>query len=116
MKYRALKKYNSAPDNPIEITKGEELLIFEESDPHGDWPNWLFCKGENKEGWVPKQIITIEGSKGISSENYTAIEMNLTLGDVIISSRELNGWIWGTKENEPDLFSWAPLDCLEVIY
>ena len=115
MKYKVIKEYNDAPSAPIQISKGEELVIIKESDSNGDWPNWIFCKGKNKEGWVPRQIISIEGTRGKSSENYIAKEFNLTIGEILISNRELNGWIWGNKENEPDDFGWASLNCLEKV-
>ena len=115
MKYQVIKEYNGAPSTPIQISKGEEIVIIKESDSNGDWPNWIFCKGKNKEGWVPKQIISIEGKRGISSENYVANEFNLTIGEILISNRELNGWIWGNKEKEPDDFGWASLNCLEKV-
>lgn len=113
--YRAVKNYDEAPENPIRLSAGETVEIKEESDPSGEWPNWLFCKGDCKEGWVPKQIIEASGEKGIVREHYDASEFNLVPGDIIVAEKELNGWVWGTKQNEPDRYGWAPLNCLERI-
>ena len=115
MKYTVIREYNDAAESPIQISKSEELTIIKESDPSGDWPNWLFCKGIDKEGWVPKQIISIHGSKGISTEDDIAKEFNLSIGETLESTRELNGWIWGTKKSNPEDFGWAPLSCLEKV-
>ena len=115
MRYKAVKEYNDAPPNPISISRGEELVLVEESDPSGDWPNWVYCKGDNKEGWVPKQIVDAEGEKLISSEDYSAKEHDLKTGDILISTKELNGWIWSHKEQEPDMWAWAPLNHLQAL-
>ncbi len=113
MRYIVIKEYTDAPLSPISIKKGEALVLIEESDPTGDWPNWVFCKGEGKEGWIPKQILAVDGSKAITVQDYTAREHNLIKGEVLIQLKELNGWIWGYKENEPDLLGWAPLNHLK---
>jgi len=112
MKYRVVKKYNDAPEFPIKIEKGETLHLIEESDAKGDWPNWLLCKGNNKEGWVPKQILTVEGNLVVVMEDYIATEHNLEIGDILIANKHLNGWLWGVKESVSNNFAWAPLNCL----
>lgn len=115
MKYKVVKNYKDAPKDPIQIKKNEELIIIKKSDPNGDWPNWLLCKGIGKEGWIPKQIISVKGAEGIASEDYTARELNISVGEILISKRELNGWIWGANEKKPEDLGWAPLNCLQVI-
>ncbi|MGL1893670.1 MAG: SH3 domain-containing protein [Spirochaetaceae bacterium] len=114
MKYKVIKKYNDIPDKPIEIIKGEVLEFIEESDPNGDWPNWILCTGDNKEGWIPKQILNVEGNTVISLEEYTAKEHCLFIDEILLSKRELNGWIWAVKENSPDAWGWAPLNHLQI--
>ena len=115
MKYRAIKSYTEPTTKPIEIVKGEKLIVIKESDPLGDWPNWLYCQGDKKEGWVPKQIIALKGTIGVSLENYCAKEFTLVEGETLVSYRQLNGWIWGIKANNPGNCAWAPLNCLEKI-
>lgn len=112
MKYKVIKAYDDKPKNPITIHKGEVLEYIEESDPDGDWPNWIFCKGDGKEGWVPKQILEINGKTGISLKDYIAVEHSLKLDEIIVADYELNGWIWSFKEDSPNVFAWAPLNCL----
>ena len=115
MKYIVKKKYCDAPKYPIKIGVGEVLQFVEESNPDGDWANWIFCKGFDKEGWVPKQILTIEGSKVVSLNDYNATEHNLNIGEVLSANESLNGWIYGTKDSSPDTIGWAPLNCLEKL-
>ncbi len=47
---------------------------------------------------MPKQILVVEGTRGLATEDYCAKEFHLVKGEVLISIRELNGWIWGFKE------------------
>ena len=115
MKYRAIRAYCEAPSNPIMIIAGEKLAVIKESDSSGDWPDWVFCKGDGKEGWIPRQILTITGTEAVSSEDYCAREFNLSQGEILTAERLLNGWIWGAKETAPSDKGWAPLNCLEPV-
>ncbi|EGQ7979812.1 MULTISPECIES: SH3 domain-containing protein [Vibrio] len=112
MKYKVVKEYFDAPENPIRIEKGEILQFVEESNPEGDWANWVYCKGINKEGWVPKQILEIEGDKVVVLKDYFAREHTLVIGDNVVAEYELNGWIWCEKESMPNVYAWAPINHL----
>lgn len=115
MKYRVIKEYSDIPQNPIKIIKNEVFKFIEESDPKGDWPNWIFCKGKNKEGWIPKQILKIKGTHVTSLEYYFAKEHILIKNEIIVSEKELNGWVWGIKKSNPDILGWAPLNHLQKL-
>jgi len=115
MQYRVIKDYNDAPAQAIKLCVDEQLQVIEESNPVGDWPNWVFCKGESKQGWVPKQILNIEGEVAICSKNYDATEHNVTVGDIIIANEGLNGWVYGIKNGVQETLGWAPLNCLEKV-
>ena len=114
MRYRVIKEYRDAPQNPIEIKKDEVLEFIEESDQDGDWPNWIFCRGKNKEGWIPRQILDVDGTIATASEDYSAKEHNLEKGEVLISRKKLNGWVYGEKESNPGTLGWAPLNHLQM--
>lgn len=113
MKYKVIKEYNDSPENPIELKKDEVLEFIEESNPSGDWPNWIYCKGHNKVGWVPKQILKIKDKQVIVLKDYIATEHNLKLNEIVIQDYELNGWIWSYKEDSK-VYGWAPLNCLTL--
>lgn len=115
MKYKVIKDYNDTPEDPIKIFKGEILEFVEESDPSGDWPNWVYCKGDKKEGWIPKQILVVKNKKVISLEDYFAREHFLIKDEIILSEKELNGWIWGNKISKPEELGWAPLNHLQQL-
>lgn len=112
MKYQAVKAYTDAPSNPISVTKGEKLRFVEESDPNGDWPNWVLCHGKSKEGWVPKQILNITNSEVTSLQDYVAKEHTLVVGEILLAEYQLNGWIWCEKASLSGEFAWAPLNHL----
>ncbi|WP_413112599.1 hypothetical protein [Thaumasiovibrio sp. DFM-14] len=115
MKYTVVKEYNDAPESPIQVVKGEQLQFVEESNPNGDWANWVFCKGASKEGWIPKQILTIEDNQVFVLQDYFANEHTLTLGETLIAEYELNGWIWSTKTGASGDSAWAPLNHLSKL-
>lgn len=112
--YEVIKKHTQEFKNPIKLSVGEKIICTEKSDPNGDWPNWIFCKTENNEGWVPDQIIEENGEVGIIIEDYCAIEFDLEIGEILFSEKILNGWIWGYKKDNPNVKTWAPLNHLAV--
>ncbi|KZN52841.1 SH3 domain-containing protein [Pseudoalteromonas luteoviolacea] len=115
MEYKVVKDYQDAPESPIRIVKGERLQLVEESNPEGDWANWILCRGENKEGWVPKQILVIENNEVTVLEDYVANEHNLTVGEILVQEHELNGWIWSKKLGNSEELAWAPLNHLRAV-
>ena len=115
MEYKVVKIYQDDPELPIQIVKGEKLQFVEESNPEGDWANWIFCRGENKEGWVPKQILAVNNSEVTVLEDYFAKEHSLTVGDILVKEHELNGWIWSKKLGDSEELAWAPLNHLRAV-
>ncbi|MEZ8330450.1 SH3 domain-containing protein [Vibrio splendidus] len=112
MEYNVVKNYKDEPELPIRIVKGEKLQFVEESNPEGDWANWIFCRGENKEGWVPKHILAVNNSEVTVLEDYFAKEHRLIVGDILVKEHELNGWIWSYKLGNSEELAWAPLNHL----
>ncbi|WP_070963846.1 hypothetical protein [Vibrio sonorensis] len=112
MKYKVIKAYTDAPEVPIQISVGEKLQFVKDSESDGPWANWIYCKGVDKEGWVPKQILQFGESELTVTQDYIATEHSLTEGEVLVKKRELNGWIWAEKETELGQFAWAPLNHL----
>lgn len=112
MKYKVTSAYIEAPEQPIKIEKGETLQFVKESDPEGEWANWAYCKGVDKEGWVPKQLLEINGNEVTVLKDYCAKEHNLAVGEVLHAEYELNGWIWCEKEEPRGSYAWAPLNHL----
>lgn len=113
--YRVLRSRTAESDNPIKLVADEEVTCLEESDANGEWPNWTLCQNASNEGWVPSQIIKRDGMRGVILENYNATEFSIEVGEVYISNKILNGWIWGYREGNPNQLAWVPLNCIELI-
>lgn len=66
-----------------------------------NWENWMFCHEEkyDRKGWVPEQIIRKDmNGTGIIIKQYTAKELNVSIGERLIGLEELNGWVWCEKQ------------------
>ncbi len=115
MQYKVVKEYRDGPEHPIKVVAGETLQFVEESNPNGDWPNWIFCKGKDKQGWVPKQILKTVDNQVTVQQDYYALEHCLSVGEKLTAHSTLNGWIWAEKLNAPQKFAWAPLNHLQQV-
>lgn len=119
-RYLVIKEWRSLYPNPILLNRGSEVIIDntrKETDP--DWKGWVWCRSVEKEGWVPRQILNhVEDgeiiSRAIAQEDYSAKELNVEKGELVIGEKRLNGWLWCRKETQDD-FGWLPLDVLERV-
>jgi hypothetical protein len=116
--YLVTERYETEFTNPITLTAGEKVTIGEDPDPEMNpdtWINWEYCiksDGSNA-GFVPRQIIEIEGEHGIILENYSAKEMTVEKGEIVEGIKELNGWLWAKNKATGEI-GWIPLEVLEV--
>lgn len=113
IEYRVIKSRKSVTDNPIIVNQSEEVICCEESSEDGDWAGWVYCKSQNNEGWIPRQIIDRCGDVGIILEDYDAREFDIQVDEIIIMDEKLNDWIWGSKKDDPLTKAWVPLNHLE---
>lgn len=78
-----------------------------------EWSGWIFCTSI-KTGvscWVPKQITSVDSAyRGVINEDYSAHELNASIGQTVTIERELNGWAWCCDGEQ---HGWLPLDKLE---
>lgn len=109
-----MEKWKKSYPDPIIIHKGDEVTV-DLSITDTDWPDWIWCIAENgKDGWVPVQILgdTTHNSsskyKTVVLENYSANELTVEKGEILIGNRTLNGWVWCWKEND-NTKGWVPL-------
>jgi hypothetical protein len=120
-KYVVIKSWVSSYSNPISLKKGElvEIDISRQED-NPNWQDWVWCKSSNNEGWVPVQALKTNSTtpNGLLQAtvlvNYTAKELNVTVGQVVVEERELNGWIWAKSPATNDE-GWVPIECLQDI-
>ncbi|MDN5418695.1 MAG: hypothetical protein L0G09_14795 [Acinetobacter sp.] len=99
MKLIAIAAHRSEYLEPIHFSKGTLLNIGEKYQGSENWDNWYFCTVDNGlEGWVPTQIIEwINKHQGYAIADYTAKELNVDHGDLLLGEEQLNGWIWCSR-------------------
>ncbi|NEZ58136.1 SH3 domain-containing protein [Adonisia turfae] len=115
-RYLVTQDHTSEYPEPITFTKGAPLTVGERYEGSEGWKDWFFCSTPGQEsGWVPAQIIEIiNGNTARARENYTARELSVQKGDLLLGSRALNGWVW--CENPASSESgWVPLSNLQEV-
>lgn len=100
MKYIVMKSHVSNYPDPICLDEGDFVSIGEKYKGPENWDGWVYCSEEKykRKGWVPEQIISkrTDGS-GAIIRRYTAKELNVSSGEILIGLEELNGWLWCEK-------------------
>lgn len=109
MRYEVIKEHRSHYPNPITLSKGQSVLLGKKYEGPENWNNWIFCYtlDGSLEGWVPEQIIQSEEKIGLILEDYTAKELDVDVGEIVVGTKEWNGWIWCEKRNGSDS-GWIP--------
>lgn len=114
--YQVIQDHHSEYPEPIHFVKGTLLTLGERYEGPEGWEDWLFCTVPgHKGGWVPLQILDrVDGNSARAREDYTARELDVRMGERLIGSRHLNGWVW--CENPGSHASgWVPLANLRAI-
>jgi len=110
-----IKEWKSNYPNPIKLEQNEIVRIKEKENDNPNWKGWMFCENSNSSGWVPEQIINrIEKNKGLIKERYSAKEININEGEIVIGLKELNGWIWAKRKTDSNE-GWLPCEILKEI-
>ena len=114
--YKVVKHYENSNTDPIELKIGDTVTLGERSEEDGQWANWIYCISNKtkKAGWEPTQILNMNGEIGIAILDYTAQELTITTGEIIMGSEELNGWIGCWRESDGQT-GWVPKNCLEIV-
>lgn len=114
--YIVVSSHESEFPLPITFKKGDQLLVGEEYSGPERWDNWFLCTAPGQEsGWVPGQIIErFENSRGRALDDYTAKELNVMKGELLIGSKILNGWLWCEKSVSTES-GWVPLENLKEV-
>ena len=116
MKYRVIKTRKSECQNLVIIFKGDKLIVGEKYNECEDWGDWYFCEVQNHiKGRVPKQVIKwLSRNEGEALANYFAKEMSVEVGELLIGTQALNGWIWCQNFSSQEE-GWVPLENLVQI-
>ena len=113
-KFIVVEPYQSNYLNPITLKKGQ-VLVKKNKQPQTEWSGWLFCSTNDKEGWVPEQIIQ-KNDQGelVSLKAYTARELDVLKGEEVARLEEMNGWFWCERIGKGDS-GWLPAEILRPI-
>jgi hypothetical protein len=109
---KVTKPYNKIYHDPIIIKQGEEVEV---SDKQDNWNGfiWVWCTNQaGKSGWVAPEFLEIEGSKGIAKRDYSAMELNASIGDEMVVVENANGWLWCINESGES--GWIPAENVEM--
>jgi uncharacterized protein YgiM (DUF1202 family) len=100
----------SYPD-PLEVLEGEEVTVGERDE---EWSGFLWCANPaGKGGWVPEDYVEPSGDVGVMRCDYTARELNISVGDELVLHKSESGWHWATN-NEGES-GWVPGNHIELV-
>ncbi|WP_028591839.1 SH3 domain-containing protein [Paenibacillus massiliensis] len=113
-RYIVIKSHESTYPDPIILQAQQEVLYGAEDT---EYPNWIFCKSllTDKEGWVPKQMLTTPDDSGIAKvlQDYSAHELTVLEGEVLLGMKHLNAWTY--CKTEKGELGWVPSTCLNTL-
>ena len=79
-KARIITKHEVQYPDPIEVVAGETVLVGDED---REYPGWKWCRASNeREGWVPVELISTQGAEATVLEDYSARELSVSPGEV----------------------------------
>ncbi len=110
--YRVIRDYRSPYPGPIVFRKGEKVGVGQEFKEDPDWKDWIWCEGNNKKAWVPKQYIAIDGTNGIFNKDYNALELSVNIGEELVVYEIVNGF--GMSEKLDGTRGWVPMKNMEL--
>lgn len=112
IKCQVISDYKSTFSDPLIIVK-DEILTF--SMKETEWKEWLWCINQfGKGGWVPEKFIErLNDKKYKALRDYNATELTVEIGEELVISDELSGWVWVT--NKKGKSGWVPLKNIQII-
>jgi len=108
--------HRSEYPNPITFEAGTHLTVGERFEGDPGWKDWFLCSATGQEaGWVPLQVLEfIRKDAAVALESYTARELEVDVGEVLESSRVLNGWAWCVRVSD-NASGWVPLNKIRTL-
>lgn len=115
-RYLVIQDHTSEFPNPITFEKGTALTVGEKYEGPEGWENWVLCEAPGQEaGWVPAQIIEmVADHTARAREDYTARELSVRTGELLMGEKTLNGWVWCARLSGSGS-GWVPLDNLQEV-
>jgi hypothetical protein len=110
--YLTTSEYKASQANPVEIAKGDKLIVGKEYKGNPNWVGWIKCTHilAGQESWVPKQLIKIFNHEGIALSDYSSKELTVRSGVRVEIKKKMNGWSWCWTESGEE--GWLPDDVI----
>lgn len=112
--YRVTEAYRSPYPGPIIFHAGEQVTLGKEFNEDPDWMDWVWCEGQRgNKAWAPKQFLEMEAGKGVFKTEYNALELSVSVGEVLIVHDVVNGFAMAEKSDGS--LGWVPLKNLRQV-
>lgn len=114
--YAVVRRHVGTFPEPIELRRGDRVSVGPEYDGPEGWRGWRLCAAAGqKDGWVPEQMIELDGTGGgIMKEDYCARELTTSVGERVIGSRIVNGWLWASRPSD-GATGWVPISTVRAL-
>ena len=107
---RIVRDYVPQYANPIQVERGQRVTVGEEDDK---FRGWKWCRAlEGREGWVPVEIISADGSEGVMLESYSAVELSVVSGEIVTVELERRDWLLVRSRDKK---GWIPASHVEPL-
>ena len=113
MKLIATEEHKSNYPNPICFKSGDCLILEKKETEFEGWV-WVTTNDGNQ-GWAPIQYIQLkkESSMAVAKRDYTAKELDIYVGDVLLLHHKLNDWGWVEKKDGS--CGWVPMKTTKIV-
>ena len=109
---KVIKEHLPPKRADITLSVGENVEVGKEDTSNPAWKKWVWCVSKSGlTGWVPKQVLRIEGNIGTVIKGYTSVELHVQPNDELTIHNHLNGWAWCTDASGAD--GWVPEENFE---
>lgn len=109
-RYRVTADWAATYRDPIRLAAGDPLALTGRTELW-DGHLWVWARCRNgREGWLPDSlVVTGEGGARHGArvrEAYSAAELDCRVGQVLIGSGEVHGWVWCRRPDGAE--GWVP--------
>jgi hypothetical protein len=105
---RVVRDYTVQYPDPIRVSAGQRVKVAWEDDGHLGW--WWCQAPDRREGWMPVEVLGMDGSEAVVLEDYEATELAVRSGEEVLVERERHGWLW--VKNQEGRSGWIPAACV----
>ncbi len=111
MRFRVTQDYTRAYADPIAFERGESISRERQDEQS---PRWWWCTDKRgKSGWVHESFFEDDDYRFIALADYSALELNVTAGEIVDAIDTRDGWAWCI--NEAGDQGWLPVSHIRPI-